>query len=93
MGDLIISPHFLLNPFYNGEAACFDSSVYFGDAASGLTPVGELYYSAEPTERSEALADYGYRELCLALDVLYGLKDIHEITSFSIGRRPMKIII
>ena len=82
MGDLITSPHFLLNPFYNGKAAFLGSGSYFGDAASGLTPVGELYYSAEPTERSEALADYGYRELCLALDVLYGLKDVHEITSF-----------
>ena len=82
MGDLIIAPHFLLNPFYNGKAAFLGSGYYFGDVASGLTPVGELYYSAEPTERSEALADYGYRELCLALDVLYGLKDVHEITSF-----------
>ena len=30
MGDLITSPHFLLNPFYNGKAAFLGSGSYFG---------------------------------------------------------------
>lgn len=33
--------------------------------------------------RSETLAKYGYNELCLMLDCMYGLKEAHEITSFA----------
>ena len=83
LGDLILAPGLLLNTFFNGQAVFFASPNYFGNAVEGYTPLGEYYYSAKPRERSEALAEYGYHELCLALDCLYGLKEIHEITSFS----------
>ena len=43
---------------------------------------GELYYAAPTGARSKALAEYGYNELCLMLDYMYGMKDTHEIESF-----------
>ena len=82
LGDLILTPGFYLNTFFNGKAIFFATADLFGNAAEGYTPLGEYYYSAEPCERSEALAVYGYNELCLALDTLYGLKEIHDIHSF-----------
>lgn len=82
LGDLILTPGFFVNTFFNGKAVFFATADYFGSAAEGYTPLGEYYYSAEPCERSEALAAYGYNELCLALDTLYGLKEIHDIRSF-----------
>ena len=82
LGDLILTPGFFVNTFFNGKAVFFATADYFGSAAEGYTPLGEYYYSAEPCERSEALAVYGYNELCLALDTLYGLKEIHDIRSF-----------
>ena len=82
LGDLILTPGFYLNTFFNGKAVFFATADYFGNIVEGYTPLGEYYYSAEPCERSEALATYGYNELCLALDTLYGLKEIHDISSF-----------
>ena len=82
LGDLILSPGFSLNTFFNGKAVFFATADYLGNAYDGYTPLGEYYYSAEPCERSETLAEYGYNELCLALDCLYGLKEIHDISSF-----------
>ena len=37
------------------------------------------YYSIEPGERSEALANFTYSELCLLLDLYYGLQEEHNI--------------
>ena len=83
LGDLILTPAFGLNTFYNGKAVFLANASLFGNETEGYTPLGEYYYSAEPCERSEALAEFGYNELCLALDCLYGLWEIHEISSFS----------
>ena len=83
LSDFLVAPQALMCAFYNGEAVFFANSDIFGDAENGYTPLGELYYSAEPCERSDALAEYGYSELCLALDSLYGLKEIHDIDNFS----------
>ena len=82
MGDFVISPFLGMNTFYNGKAVFLACADVFGNAETGLTPVGEYYYSAEPCQRSEALAEYGYNELCMMLDALYGLKENHDITSF-----------
>ena len=41
-----------------------------------------LYASVPGAERSDALIDYSYRELCLDLDCFYGLKESHNITDF-----------
>lgn len=42
-----------------------------------------IYKSVPGTERSDALVDYSYRELCLDLDCFYGLKDAHSISDFA----------
>ena len=41
-----------------------------------------LYRDADRGSRSPSLCDYGFRELCMDLDCLYGLKDAHHIDSF-----------
>ena len=47
------------------------------------TPYG-LYACTSPKgNRSEALTQYGYGELCMELDFFYGLKDAHNIKSFA----------
>ena len=46
--------------------------------------VAEEYYGTEqaPGIRSEALAEFCYNELCMNLDLNYGLKEIHGISAF-----------
>lgn len=60
---------------YNGSAAFVLSSGSLGD-------LSDLFYSSEAKSRSVPLADYNYHELCLALDVYYGLKSQHGIADF-----------
>ena len=80
LSDFLLS-YMYMNVFYNGEAVFF--AVYNGlGAQDGYTPLGELFYSAAPRERSEEMAAFAYAELCLALDNLYGLKDTLGIDSF-----------
>ena len=61
------------NIFFNGQCLIVDSNIAKDD---------EIYYAAPTGERSAALAEYGYNELCLMLDSMYGLKEVHEIDSF-----------
>ena len=69
--------------FYNGELVILSNPSGMHDSTTGdLSELGEIYYSVEPNERSEALAEFTYGELCLALDSLYGLKEAHDIDSF-----------
>lgn len=42
----------------------------------------DIYYSAPTGNRSKALAEFTYNELCLALDMHYGLKELHDIDTF-----------
>ncbi len=69
--------------FLSGEG-CF--SLYNGEAVfilNGMNDaISEIYYSAPQTEKSEALAEFDYNELCFVLDQFYGLKDVHGITNF-----------
>lgn len=68
---------------YNGEAVFLASGAKLFDPDTGeLSPIGELYYSVPTGQRSDELAEYSYNELCLALDLLYGLKETHDISSF-----------
>lgn len=60
---------------YNGASAFILSSGSLGD-------MGELFYFSAAKSRSATLVDYNYHELCLALDVYYGLKSQHGITDF-----------
>ena len=59
--------------YYNGKCVIISE-----DIRSCL----DLYYDAPTGERSEALTKYGYNELCLMLDYLYGMKGSHDIESF-----------
>ena len=58
----------------NGEAVFYLPGVLDDDLA-------KIYYSASGT-RTEEFAKFDYNELCFALDHEYGLKEIHNITSF-----------
>lgn len=60
--------------FFNGQSV---------NLTTDISACGDLYYAAPTGERSEALAEYGYNELCLMLDYFYGLKDSHQIDSFA----------
>lgn len=82
VSDILVAPSTKMMLLFNGEALILANGDMLGNAKRGFTPLGELYYSAEPGERSEALAEFGYNELCMALDNLYGLKEIHDIESF-----------
>jgi hypothetical protein len=74
ISDLIIAPNLSQCFFFNGQSVIFSKNV-------GACP--DLYYAAPTGERSEKLTEYGYNELCLMLDCLYGLKEAHDITSFA----------
>jgi hypothetical protein len=72
--DLLIAPSLMNLIFFNGQSLILTSDV--------MEECPELYYAAPTGERSEELTKFGYGELCMALDMLYGLKDTHEIESF-----------
>lgn len=74
MFDFLMAPKTNLNAFYNGQCLMI---------AQAVNPESEVYYAAPTGDRSEALAKYGYGELCLMLDSMYGLKDVHDIHSFA----------
>lgn len=82
--DFVFSPLMDRSLLFNTAAMFFanDSDLY--DINTGkYTPLAELYYSVAPQDRSAAFADYGYNELCLMLDSLYGLKKKHNIDTFA----------
>lgn len=60
---------------YNGQMAAYV-------AGSSIDSFADLYYAVEPGPRSEELAAFSYNELCLALEMYYGLKEQHNIESF-----------
>ena len=82
MGDLFVAVNGHLNTFFNGDAVYLSSCGLFGAASEMHTPLGDSYYDGGAGEMSEELAWYNYCELCLALDHLYGLKEIHDIQNF-----------
>ena len=68
---------------FNGQALFLANDDDFYSYAEGsYTEIARIYYSAPTGERSDALAEYSYNELCLALDTFYGLKEVHDISSF-----------
>ena len=73
----------LIGVVFNGQALFLAEDSFFFDYSEGdYTEVAEIYYGAPVGDRSDALAEYSYNELCLALDTFYGLKETHDITSF-----------
>ena len=81
LSDFMLAVNYL-NVYYNGEDFFLVPYQGLGNADDGYTPLGEKFYSVQPKQWSQAMADYNYAELCLAMDHLYGLKDIHHIESF-----------
>jgi hypothetical protein len=75
LSDVILS-HYSVNTLFNGENLCL--------IGGGETdPLAEqIFIDNPPKERSDALIDFNYRELCFALDAIYGLKEQHNIESF-----------
>ena len=85
LSDFVLATSTGLNLFYNGkEAFCANGDLFgsVGSDTSPLTELGERYYSGKEDMRTLDLAVYGYNELCLMLDKLYGLKELHNVTSF-----------
>ena len=82
LNDFLVAP--LLESFlFNGKALILANDDYLFDYREGeYTPLAEFYYDVPRAQRSDALAEYGYNELCLVLDKLYGLKEPHDIQSF-----------
>lgn len=70
--DLFLAPR-SINLAYNGS----DVFMIIGGALSEELKV--LYYAEPPAPRSEALANFNYRELCFFLDLYYGLQEEHRI--------------
>ncbi len=83
MSDFMMSLCYGRTLLFNTEAVYMGCADDFGFGSSELTPLGYSYvYSVPSAMLSEELAWYSYCELCLAMDNLYGLKEIHDISSF-----------
>ena len=67
---------------YNGEDAFYINYENFQNGMGEDDSLVQKYYDTEQSERSQALIDYTYHELCMVLDYSYGLKDSHNIDSF-----------
>ena len=82
MNDLMLLPT-QVSFVFNGEALFLLSDNILYDYGEGAyTEIFDLYYQPAPKDRSDALAEYSYNELCMALDNFYGLKGSHDIDSF-----------
>lgn len=75
VSDVFMAPY-KLNTLFNEQAVFVLGGGNFADIA-------DVYLDVDaPEERSDALIEYNYKELCFALDALYGLKDQHRIENF-----------
>ena len=64
----------------NGMNITYNSKDLFLLGGGAIDPsLEELYYSIEKTEKSEALAAFNASELCLLMDLFYGLQDEHGV--------------
>lgn len=80
-GDILVSRKFGMGFLYNGTDLFLANGRQIRNG-NELTPLGSLYYKAEPRKRSAAAAQFNYAELCFALDLHYGLKESHDIRDF-----------
>ncbi len=82
--DIFFYPAQGVGFLFNGQALFLAGDKDLFSYQDGeYTDLAELYYSVEPAPLSDKLADYGYQELCMMLDQLYGLKDAHDIKTFA----------
>ncbi len=74
----------MVNILYNGKAVFIIgggiSCIYDSD---GYTDFGSKYLSGGGTGKiSKTMAEFSYNEMCFALDLIYGLKEEHNIKDF-----------
>ena len=67
-----------ISPFWRSFAYNSKDLFYLPDARIDSSISAE-YYSIEPVERSAALIEYTVNELCLFMDLFYGLQDEHGV--------------
>ena len=79
--DFLLSLNYV-NIYYNGEAIFFAAHNQMKDTPEAESELGKIFYSVKPKKVSESIAKFNYAELCLAVDNLYGLKEVHGIESF-----------
>lgn len=79
--DLFLSPLNIIVNYANGEVYALRNVDYIS-AEGGLSELAKRYYSNRGIDRSSELIEYNYNELCLCLDVNYGLKTEHNIADF-----------
>ena len=82
MGVFLITLPSKFDVLFNEKAVYISTPEDLGLTGETLTLLGESWNSGEKKEMSAQLAWFNYCELCLMLDNLYGLKEIHDITSF-----------
>ncbi|WP_294430986.1 S41 family peptidase [uncultured Treponema sp.] len=72
------------NDIFNGAMIYNGKNLYSLYAVNDSSAVADDYYGTDPApgKRSKALAEFCYNELCMNLDLNYGLKEIHGIASF-----------
>ncbi len=72
---------------YNGKALFVTNmdAAPLIDGEYNRTDYGKLFYknSLKKTKVSKAMAKFNYNELCFALDINYGLKEVHKIKKFN----------
>ena len=84
LNDIVFSPALSLSILFNGEGLYVANGDSFeGDGEFARNDYGASYHAVEPHAISEELASFNYRELCLAFDTVYGLKEPHDIKNFS----------
>ena len=69
---------------YNGKELFFGNCDTLMSAEGELKPLGKQYFKDKVKKDtiSKELTEFNYNELCFALDIHYGLKEIHKITTF-----------
>ena len=75
--DLFLSRGISAYLLYNGK------DVFISIADPNLTDsIKEAYYGGTRKQMSKEFVEFNYGELCLGLDYLYGLKEVHGISTF-----------
>ena len=82
LNDIMLLPA-RVSLIFNGEALFLGSdSMFYDYSENAYTEMADIFFDVPAKDRSDALAAYSYNELCMALDHFYGLKEVHDISSF-----------
>ena len=76
VSDLFLSP-WNIAALFNGDCV-----ILANDILLVQTGLGDLYFAGEKGTKSPELAAFAYDELCMTLDLFYGLKEEHRISDF-----------